>query len=240
VVCGVLISSVYAQTTSVGTAQHGQLLNGFKLPLENPYISFYGKVDTRESNFATVELAALLVRAGKVVQEQLRGPKLTIGDCSSEGGGNIARHHSHNSGRDVDILFFVRNKKGKPIPAKRFDKFNKQGKCSRKGCSLLFDLPRNWWTVRTLLASEQPIVQYIFVSKGLKKLLLQYAKKRGEHPKILQRARRVMMQPKDSSPHNDHFHVRIYCSEKDRLAGCIDTGRKWPWHPSKNAETSSR
>ena len=88
---------------------------------------------------------------------------------------------------------------------------------------------RNWWLVRTVVWSKRPEVQYIFVSTGLRKLLLAYGEKRGDHPEILRRARRLLIQPKDSSPHADHFHVRIYCAPEDKKNGCRNTGRIWDW-----------
>ena len=83
--------------------------------------------------------------------------------------------------------------------------------------------------VRTLVWSQRPQIQFIFVSRGLRKLMLDYAVRRQEHREILRRARRVMQQPGNSSPHADHFHVRIYCSPQDRTAGCVDGGPRWPW-----------
>jgi penicillin-insensitive murein endopeptidase len=58
----------------------------------------------------------------------------------------------------------------------------------------------------------------------LAELLLDHARKIGEPADLLARARLALRQPGDSAPHNDHFHVRIYCSEADRAYGCIDRG----------------
>ena len=109
-----------ARSISVGTAQHGHLVNGFELPESNAWIRFYRKVATRGSNFATLEMAALLTRASRVVHGAVGGALLTIGDCSGEDGGDLRGHRSHNSGRDVDILFYVKNKRGKISPGSRF------------------------------------------------------------------------------------------------------------------------
>ena len=158
---------------------------------------------------------------------------LTVGDCSDEDGGDLKRHVSHNSGRDVDILFYVKDRHGKSIVPSRFTRFDGQGTMKGGSRSLRFDVERNWWLVRTLLASNTPIVQYIFVSKPLKQLMLNFAKEHGEAKEILRRARYVLMQPRDSSDHADHFHVRVYCSEEDKKDGCRDTGPKWSWVAEK-------
>ena len=83
--------------------------------------------------------------------------------------------------------------------------------------------------MRTLLASDVPAVQYIFVADHLKKSMLSYAKKHGEAKEILRRARSILIEPRDALPHDDHFHVRIYCSEEDSKHGCKDNGPKWAW-----------
>ena len=216
-------------SVSIGTAQEGHLEGGFELPENNVWIRFYRKVKNRGSNHATLELAALMARASRVVNQAVGGSLLTIGDCSSEDGGDIRGHRSHNSGRDVDILFYVVDEHGRSIPATGFYKFDDTGRAKKRGKPQYFDVERNWWLVRTLVASEDPYVQYIFVSKGLRALMLDFAKKNGEAKEILRKARRILMQPKDALPHDDHYHVRIYCSDDDRLHGCRDSGVQWSW-----------
>ena len=34
--------------------------------------------------------------------------------------------------------------------------------------------------------------------------------------------RRVLHQPSDAPPHDDHFHVRIRCTQGERDEGCVD------------------
>jgi penicillin-insensitive murein endopeptidase len=36
-----------------------------------------------------------------------------------------------------------------------------------------------------------------------------------------------MRQPPDAPPHDNHFHVRVYCSRADRFHGCEDRGPVW-------------
>ncbi|WP_224371680.1 hypothetical protein [Hyalangium versicolor] len=43
--------------------------------------------------------------------------------------------------------------------------------------------------------------------------------KRNEPASLVKRAERVLHQPTDSRPRDDHFHVRIRCAE-ERAAGC--------------------
>ena len=37
------------------------------------------------------------------------------------------------------------------------------------------------------------------------------------------------MRPKNSSPHANHFHVRIFCNQGDLQYGCKDMGPEWEW-----------
>ena len=51
-----------------------------------------------------------------------------------------------------------------------------------------------------------------------------HAEEIGEPPELIARARRALHQPGDSARHDDHMHVRVYCSEADRAYGCVDMG----------------
>jgi hypothetical protein len=38
-----------------------------------------------------------------------------------------------------------------------------------------------------------------------------------------------MRQPADSSIHEEHFHLRLYCALAERVEGCVDYGPVYPW-----------
>ena len=67
------------------------------------------------------------------------------------------------------------------------------------------------------------VVQWVFVAAPLRNMLLDHALRIGEPELLRERARRVLVQPSDSSRHDDHFHVRIACPPDDR-PGCVDGG----------------
>lgn len=214
---------------SEGSAQEGRLVDGFEVPLEGPNHRFLKRSAKRGTQHATLEVAVLLWRSAQHVARATPGPPLIIGDCSLKHGGAVERHQSHRSGRDVDLLFYVTDANGQPTESTGFMPFDGKGKCSRKGCDLRLDRERNWSLLRTLIASRRPAVQYIFISNPIKALLLEWAQTRGEHPEILRRARLMMRQPSDSAAHDDHMHVRTFCSASDLAAGCIDGGIRWRW-----------
>jgi penicillin-insensitive murein endopeptidase len=89
---------------------------------------------------------------------------------------------------------------------------------------LYFDTERNWHLVRTLLEDSYADVQFLFISRPLRQMLLDYARAMAEPQEIIERAEAMLVQPGDSAPHDDHLHVRIYCSASDRVLGCYDRG----------------
>ena len=224
-----LLGAAPPPSRSVGTPQDGALQDGFEVPLTGAHHRFAGPVRARGSHFATLEVAALLARASRAVAAHLPGPPLVIGDISAEAGGPLRRHASHTSGRDVDLLCDVLDAEGRAVTTPGFFAFDTAGRCAREGCALQLDLPRTWEALRTLVASREPAVQYLFIARPLRALLLAWAEQHGEHPELLRRARRLLHQPRDASVHDDHVHMRTFCAPADLAAGCEDTGPRWPW-----------
>ncbi|HIA00984.1 MAG TPA: hypothetical protein EYN06_10525 [Myxococcales bacterium] len=218
------------ETSSVGKPWAGKLTKGVAVSLKGKHHCFTWNVRKKGSNFATPLMRNLMCRTSKAVARKLGGPPMVLGSISREGGGHMFPHKSHQSGRDVDILFYMLNPEGQPKKSKGFYKFDANGRCTHKRCEgWTFDVARNWELVRTLVWSARPYVQYAFVSTGLKGKLLKYARAHGEHPEIIRRAKQVLLQPKSSSPHADHFHVRIYCTKDEKKKGCTNTGKRHSW-----------
>ncbi|MCA9669970.1 MAG: penicillin-insensitive murein endopeptidase [Myxococcales bacterium] len=89
-----------------------------------------------------------------------------------------------------------------------------------------FDKQRNWALIRAMLVDPLVRVQWIFIGKPLKKLLLAHAKRKKAPAWLVARADAVMHQPGDAQNHMDHMHVRIFCAPADRALGCVDYGPK--------------
>jgi penicillin-insensitive murein endopeptidase len=225
----IVLCAPTVDAVSVGSPQEGRLVDGFEVPLEGPNHRFLNRSAKRGTHHTTLEVGVLLWRSAQSVAKAHPGPPLLIGDCSLEAGGAVERHRSHRSGRDVDLLFYVTDARGRATESPGFERFDGRGRCMAEGCGLRLDLKRNWWLVRTLVASRRPAVQYVFVSNPIKELLLRWAESHGEHPELLRRARLVLRQPSDSAPHEDHMHIRTFCSRRDLAAGCTDGGTRWPW-----------
>lgn len=180
------------------------------------------------TRYATPTLAALLVETGAQLHAAHPGSlPLVIGDAAGPNGGKHPRHRSHRTGRDVDLGFFVTTPEGKPI--RTTARFDELGVGHSGGKVVLFDVAKNWALVKAMLASRAAIVQWIFCSEGVKALLLAHAHAVETDPDLLRRAALVLHQPKNAASHDDHFHVRVYCTEDERSRGCIDGAPAWPW-----------
>lgn len=218
------------RATSIGTTSSGVLANGVALPERGTGFTRARPGD--ETRYGTPALVAALERALASVDGAFAGTAPTrVGDLSSPGGGRHTRHRSHRTGRDVDVLFFLTDATGRSVPPRGWLAFSRFGHAfeDRSGALFFFDDARNWHFVRTLLLDREAAVQWIFVSRGLKSRLLEYALAHEREPEALVRAAYVLQQPERAAPHDDHFHVRVFCTPEDRASGCRDVGPRWPW-----------
>ena len=166
------------------------------------------------------QLVELVQRAARKVAERFRGSVLVVGDLSGKEGGPLPGHTSHQSGRDVDLGFYVMNQEKKPVFHEKFEPFDGQGRHAGPP-ALWFDDRRNWALVEALLQDAKVQVRAIFVASWLKARLLRHAQESGASKELIERATAVLMQPPNSEPHHDHFHVRIACPASQK-PGCID------------------
>jgi penicillin-insensitive murein endopeptidase len=138
---------------------------------------------------------------------------LVVGDLSAKYGGPLAGHRSHQSGRDADVGFFAVDEHGRPTRLNRFVAFDAKGK-AKDGSGLRFDDYRNWLMVQMWLRDQRAEVGYVFVASHLRRRLLQFAKARPAFRKYADSAAKLLLQPKNSGAHDDHFHVRITCPKR--------------------------
>ncbi len=220
---------------SVGVPHRGVLTHGTALPKKGPGFVRLRKNDIRWGN---PRLVGAIQRAAKNVADSRPGAPLVVADLSAKRGGKIPRHRSHRNGRDGDLLFYALTPGGRSIKSPGFVHFKSDGIAEAdKGEMVRFDVARNWRLVRSLVADETAAMQYIFVARWLEALLIEYALATEADLELVWRAEVVLRQPGDSAPHDDHFHVRLYCSRADREAGCIDTGPIWQ-HEKKSYKYS--
>lgn len=222
---------------SVGLPNAGYLRGGVALrPSGEGYLLARPTDPTR---FGNATLLGALERAFISVRTRFPGtPPMRVGDLAYRAGGKHSRHGSHRSGRDVDVIFHATDAAGVPVPGSGFVSFDRYGVARAPSSPdapaslaqpIVFDVARNWHFVRTLLMDDASLAQWIFCSRGVKALLLEYAAEHEPDPEALMRAATVLHQPSEGRPHDDHFHVRVLCSAAERTQGCTEYGPVWPW-----------
>jgi penicillin-insensitive murein endopeptidase len=157
------------------------------------------------------------------------GRSLAVADLSRESGGPSAWHRSHQTGRDVDFIFYARDAAGKPVaPASvaEMRRFGADGASIAKAGEpvVTFDDAANWLLVRELIQNPIADVQWIFISDDLKQRLIDHAVAAGEPPAVIAAAAVLLHQPIGALPHDDHMHIRVYCSPDDVALGCEEVG----------------
>jgi penicillin-insensitive murein endopeptidase len=203
------------------------------LPLSAPGLRFNDRRD-ENARYATVEVIAAIQRAAQAVAQRFPDSELVVNDISLPSGGRIAHHGSHRAGRDADILFYLRGDDGNftpPVGAPidpagigfDFKDLSDPGDDVR----VHFDAERTWQFVAALLEDPEAAVQRIFVAEHLRAMLLAAAKKAQAPAATVALFEDVTCQP--SYPHDDHLHVRWFCSLEDLGAGCEDLPPLYPW-----------
>jgi penicillin-insensitive murein endopeptidase len=224
-------------SVSVGSFTHGCLRRGARLAPKGEGYVIPPLWAVRETNYATDELVQAIAHVARRVRREYPGGVLGIGDLSQKGGGDSVLHRSHENGRDADLIFYAVDDRGKPVePADSMPRYplgdlhahdpgpQDHGVVYGPFSPRSFDVRRNWALVRALLEEPRIEIQYLFIHEPLKQRLLEYARDQDEDPALLDRADAILHQPGDSLPHDDHLHVRIFCSQADRPYGCSDRG----------------
>jgi penicillin-insensitive murein DD-endopeptidase len=216
---------------SIGVPHNGVLTGGVELPERGEgYLRYRPK---GAYYWGLPRLVESVERAAQTVSRARPGGEpLVVGDLSGRYGGKIRRHSSHRTGRDADLLFFVTTPSGASVPSPGFVRFERDGLAAVGKDFVRFDVERNWLLVKTLVASKRSYAQWLFISRDLEALLVDYARSRGEDPALIWYAETMLLQPGDSAPHDDHFHLRLACTPAEAVAGCEGGGPQWEWLPA--------
>jgi penicillin-insensitive murein endopeptidase len=210
---------------SVGAPNAGALHAGVQLQ-ETDLIRVVPAFAGRDYRWGLPHLVQGVERAASYVNKRFPNSMLSVGDISSRNGGEIGHHKSHQSGRDVDLGFYMVDANGEPLYTRSFVSFDADGACKTTP-SARFDDARNWTLLEALLTDPHLQVQRVFVSTPLRQRLLKEAERRGVPIATRLRAAEVMLQPRVGSPHDNHFHVRIACPPGQQSV-CEPTPRRPP------------
>jgi penicillin-insensitive murein endopeptidase len=217
---------------TVGAPGSGVQTDGVELPVRGP--GFVRFRPHGANHFGRPRLVGALTRiAAELAADSRDAPPLVIGDLSARYGGKIDGHQSHRTGRDVDILFHFVTPGGARVTAPGFVHVGDDGlaRVHETGAVLRFDVEQQWRLVRALVDAPEIGVQFMFVSRTIEALLVEYALARGEPLERVLRAQSVMLEPGDSLSHDDHVHLRIACSPAEMEQGCVGGGPYWEWLP---------
>ena len=194
---------------SVGSPTEGRLVGGVRLA-EAPHLRIVPTYAAGDVRWGLEPLVSMIDRAARAVRKEFPDSVASVGHLSRAGGGEIDRHASHESGRDADIGFYVRNHLNKPIYADHFVAFRADGTAASWAGAQL-DVARNWAFVAAIASDPRAHVTHIFVATPIRVRLLEYAQRTGASHTVRVRASELMAQPRGALPHDDHFHVRIGC-----------------------------
>jgi penicillin-insensitive murein endopeptidase len=219
-------------SVSCGHPNRGRLWGAVELA---PYSDSYQIPITwreRGVRYGTRELVQLIARAASRVALAHPGSVLGVADLSLPDGGACAHHRSHQSGRDVDLLYYATDAAGAPVAPDPFmPLYNRHGIArssrsptwARSVPERRFDLERNWTLIRVLITDPEVEVERIFVAPRIERMLLDYARASGEDDETFRRAQLVLTEPRRGERHEDHLHVRIACTADDVRRGYCRT-----------------
>ncbi len=231
-------------SSSARNPNDGSLRGGVPLPLTAPGLSFNPARDPK-ARYGTLELVRGLVDAAGLVDRELGGLPVTINDLSYEQGGPIPHHRSHQSGRDVDVLFYQLGPDGEPIesvgaffdPSGAGVDFRDLADPS-DDLALQLDIPRTWLFVQALIEDDEAQLQQVFVAEHLRTLFLDYARAQNVSAATITRFAEMSCQP--GYPHDDHFHFRFFCAPDDIRDGCRDSPPMYRWRRQALREAGVR
>jgi len=192
---------------SIGHPNDGWQLRAKRLR-PNRYLKI--KTGSQERSYGHPALILMLERSAKDLQRAAPGSVLVVGDISTATGGPLSGHHSHQSGRDADVMFYVLDRNGKSALLDHCVQFGGDGQ-ALDGSGYVFDDRRNWLLVQSWVRDRRAGLSHIFVSRPLRQRLLGYASNQAAFARYVPEATTLLKQPEDAKPHDDHFHVRIAC-----------------------------
>lgn len=198
---------------TVGAPNDGHQIRAKRLK-ESPELKI--KSGSKGETYGYPGLVLMLHRSAQDIEKAVPGGAvMLVGDLSSKHGGPLAGHRSHQSGRDADVGFYLRNEKGKQVVLDQFVKIDGEGKAiGHRG--VYFDDERNWQLVRSWLRDTRAGISHVFVASHVRNRILKYARASNARARFYDEAAKLLHEPRNSARHDDHYHIRITCPEKQK------------------------
>ncbi|MEO8799681.1 MAG: penicillin-insensitive murein endopeptidase, partial [Polyangiaceae bacterium] len=159
---------------SVGSPTDGHLLGGARLD-DAPYVRVMPHDVPGDVRWGLSPLVSMIDRAAKGVAKKYPGSVLETGQLSRLGGGDVGDHASHESGRDADLAYYVKNSQEKQVFTDRMVRFLGDG-TAPTWPGARFDDARNWLLISSVV-QDRANVSHIFVAAPIRARLLAYAAK---------------------------------------------------------------
>jgi hypothetical protein len=181
---------------SVGNPDSGLLLNARRMPKDKAWV-----LNAPAQAYGTEETVRELSLCLHHVHASAGGPPVRVGALSAKGGGKLAPHDSHRTGRDADVYFF------RQPGAKWFDDAREDD----------LDLPRTWALLRCFVTDTD--VDFVLIDQNVQGWLEAYAKRSGEpsdwveslfHDDPRHHERALV---RHAPGHGAHMHVRFVSPE---------------------------
>lgn len=188
---------------SVGGAACGRLVNGVVLPEHRGY-----EIRNPARSYGTEETVEQIGAAFDAVLAAFPGsPRTRVHDLSLPEGGPMDDHRSHQSGRDVDIIYYQRRCPGGLCPFRTVEPRE-------------LDVARTWTLLEHWLRTGA--VELVFIDYALQEPLYEHARAHGATRGQLARWFQYPRGPRDPAGvirhfpnHRNHLHVRFVCPEGD-------------------------
>ncbi len=209
-------------SVSIGTVTGGYLVRGVQLPLQGGHHRVLTEHSMRGTSFGTDEMIALILAAATAVADSEGGAPLGVGNISALGGGQIPWSYSHHAGRDADLALYLLDEDGQSFFADALVPLGADNTAQIADRQLSLDVGRSWKLIEYLLEQDKARIQHLFLADHITKSLMDEGKRRGASKGVLARLNRLVQQPGKKAPHNDHLHIRLYCTDDDIAEGCVE------------------
>jgi penicillin-insensitive murein endopeptidase len=222
-----------SHSTSIGGPSSGRIEGAVPIPDEGPGY-YHNAKRPYGARFGSVELVQFIMRAAANVAQKIPDSLLTVNDLGLQEGGPIHQHGSHQAGRDADILFYSVDMRGKPIPSVGVPIDPSGGgidfndlRDPKDDQPIRLDVKRTWRFAAELIEVADVHLQRIFIVEHVRQMLLDEAARVKAPKKVVQRFAEITCQPE--SPHDDHMHIRLFCTPEDMQHGCLDSPPVYPF-----------
>lgn len=188
---------------SVGLPTSGRLINGVHVGRGKGY-----RLRFPNAAYTTPFVRKTLRRCARHVAARFPGTAdILIGDASKPAGGFFPPHATHQSGRDVDLGYYLAG--------------NKQNKTLHRCGAYQLDYAKNWALLRCMLLTGR--VVRIYMDRKIQKGYVDFLKeKRGASDALLARMFGVAAETprsalvRHSDGHDTHLHIRFSCRNGDK------------------------